>query len=258
MKNHLSWIQKQNNHNTNMKSLKLILGIFTISFIITSCHKGGPWGIRGKGDNVIETRDLSGFDRIDLSIDADVYYTQDSIYKVEISAQQNILAVLKSEVNGTILRFDYKRNVWKHNTVKITVHSPSMRGLTVSGSGNITAQNLLNTDNLEMSISGSGNINLPSMNAKTLKAGISGSGDLKISAGQVDSETINVSGSGNVDLESLMATSAKITVSGSGRITVNVSEDLNVSISGSGDVNYRGRPYITSHISGSGRLIHLD
>ena len=240
------------------KSFKLILCVSLIGALTQSCNKGGPWGIRGTGTNVTETKDITGFDKLDLSIDADIFYTQDSIYKVEISAQQNILAVLKTEVNRSTLSFDYRRNVWDHNKVKITIHSPNLNELNISGSGDITVQNSLTAQTLDLNISGSGNVYLPSLTAQTLKATISGNGDVKISGGSLTSESFHVSGSGTIDAENIQTESCTLKVSGSGDITVNVTESLDVHISGSGDVRYRGKPSVTSDISGSGRLIHLD
>lgn len=241
-----------------MKSIKLILSVVLIALISQSCRKGGPWGIRGKGSNVTETRDLSGFDKIHLSIDGDVFYTQDSVYKVEISAQSNILAVLKSEVSAGELKFDYKRNVWDHNKIKITVHSPNIKRLSISGSGDILVQNTVTATNMELSISGSGSIYIPSLNAQSVSAGISGNGNAEITGGIVKTESFTISGSGNIFTENLNAESCVVKVSGSGNVFVNASENLDVTISGSGNVSYKGKPSITSHISGSGSLIHLN
>lgn len=241
-----------------MKKIKFTLVVAILSLFIQSCHKGGPWGVRGEGSNVTETRTLDGFDKIHLSIDADVYYTQDSIYKVEISAQQNILAILKSEVKNGTLSFDYRRNMGRHNKVKITVHSPEISELSISGSGDIAVQNSIKATRMECSISGSGNILFPSLSGQTLKATISGSGDLKISGGSMSSETFNISGSGNMDTEYLPCESAVATISGSGDISLNASEDLKATISGHGDIRYKGKPVINSSISGTGRLIHIE
>lgn len=241
-----------------MKSIKFILVITVLSCFILSCNKGGPWGIKGQGTNVTETKDLKNFDKIDLSIDADVFYTQDSVYKVEISAQQNILAVLKAEVHNGTLSFDYRRNVWKHNEVKITVHSPDLTELQISGSGDVNLQSALKTGKMKVSVSGSGDVYFPALNADQLEASISGSGDVKVAGGTVVNEKITISGSGNIDAETLQASSAVVKVSGTGKVTVNATEKLDVTISGSGDVYYKGNPALKTSVSGSGRLIRLN
>lgn len=241
-----------------MQIIKFITIVSIISIFSQACRKGGPWGIRGKGNNVTEIRDLKDFDRIQLSIDADVYYTQDSVYKVEISAQSNILTVLKVDVSNSELKLDFKRNVWDHNKIKITIHSPNLKGLSISGSGDINIQNSVYTSDLELNISGSGNIYLPFLNSQNVSARISGTGDITIADGGTKTETLTVSGSGNIEAKNFIAENCTAKISGLGDISVHATETLNVTISGTGDVSYKGKPTVSSNISGLGKLIHLD
>jgi hypothetical protein len=245
--------------NEKMKFIQLLLALSVLSIISQSCYKrGGPWGMKGKGENVKETRDISGFTRIDLSIDADISYTQDSIYKFEISAQPNILKILTTEVKGSTLRMEFQRNVWDHNKIKITIHSPAIEAFSISGSGDIQALNTIVSDDLDLNISGSGNISIPSLQSKKLTAKISGSGNMQISGGKADREDFSISGSGDIDVEKVIASDNSSKISGSGDMILNVTEHLDISISGSGDIRYRGRPTVDSQISGSGKLIHID
>ena len=241
-----------------MKTLKFSLFALFFSFAFFACHKGGPFGIKGKGNNVTELKNLDGFDKIQLSIDADIFYIQDSVFKVEISAQQNILTVLKVEVENHTLKFDFKRNVWEHNKITVTVHSPNMNEFNISGSGNITAQTPITATNMELDISGSGSVYLPSLTAKNLKATISGNGDVKIAGGSLVTQDFEISGSGKIDALDIVTQISTANVSGWGDITIHVVESLKATISGSGDISYKGNPTIDEDISGTGKLIHLD
>jgi hypothetical protein len=241
-----------------MKTTKLILFAIIVSVFSQSCKKGGPFGIRGKGSNITEIRNLSGFDRINLSIDDDVYYQQDSVYFVEISAQANIMAVLKCEVQGTELKFEYRRKVWDHNKVKITVHSPSLKAINLTGNGDITIQNSLNTETLDVNLSGSGSIYIPNLLSQNVTANLSGIGDFKIAGGVIKNETLIISGSGDIDALGAVAESALCKISGFGNIKVHVNESLNAVISGFGDISYKGKPSVISDISGVGKVISLD
>jgi hypothetical protein len=64
----------------------------------------------------------------------------------------------------------------------------------------------------------------------------------------------DVSGSGELDLLQVRARTARIHVSGSGDAAVQVSERLDASVSGSGGVRYAGRPEVHADISGSGSV----
>lgn len=237
-----------------MKPIFFLLTSICILTTVTGCKKNNIIGIIGKGDSVTETREINDFDRISLSTDADVDYTQDSVYYVEVTGQKNILEVLDLKKEGSKLVIDFRKNVWKHNKLKIVIHSPNMKALAISGSGDIRVQNNLQSTDLDLRISGSGNIHLPSLNSSHLDASISGSGDISITGGTTVSQKLSISGSGNMDVLNLNASDCSCKISGSGDMDVRAGETLDVSISGSGDIKYIGRPRINSNISGSGTL----
>jgi hypothetical protein len=235
----------------------LLISIFII-MSLSSCQKNSPWSISGKGNNITETREPGSFSAIHLSIDADVYYTQDSIYKVEVSGQGNILNVLETKVHGDKLDIGFGQPVWMHKEIKIYIHSPNITGLTLSGSGNIIAENNLKSTSMYLKISGSGKIKIPSLITGRIDVKISGSGDINVSGGATSTETINISGSGNVDMLNLLANSCEGKISGSGDILVNLTQSLDATISGSGNIKYKGTAIVNTHISGSGNVIHLN
>jgi hypothetical protein len=236
-----------------MKKINLVLALAGMIFL-SSCEK-----ITGEGPVVTETRNISNFEGIDLRVSADVYFQQSATYKVEVSAQQNILDVLETYVTGNKLVVKYKDNVRvkSHEPVMVLVSAPSSNLFRVSGSGNISATGILNPVNLELDISGSGNINLVEVNTGTIDASISGSGNIKINSGTANHEKLRISGSGNIDLGNVLAQTADTHTSGSGDIRVHASQNLDVKISGSGSVYYKGNPIINSTISGSGKLVHF-
>ncbi|HSH64444.1 MAG TPA: head GIN domain-containing protein [Bacteroidia bacterium] len=240
-----------------MKNLKIIS--FSLLIIgLASCKKEPFWGINGKGSNTTETINYQSFSKIDLGFDADIFYTQDSIYKIEISAQSNIQRVIETEVNKSVLIFRASKRLWHHNPIKITIHSPVINGFYMSGSGNVYAENTLNTTSMDLNVSGSGGISIPILNADNIYGDISGSGKIKIEGGTSKNMYLNISGSGNIDALAMESQKGNIDVSGSGNVKVWITEQLDVHISGSGKVSYKGSPTIDTKISGSGNVIHLN
>lgn len=240
--------------------MKLIQFLIPAAFILlstTSCKKGGIFGMTGKGNPVSQTRSVSGFNKIHLSIDADVYYVQDTFYSVEISAQSNIMSNLETNVSGNKLEIEFDKRVLKHSKITITIHAPDIYALEISGSGKIEAQSAINTSSMKLRISGSGDIYLSSLNAGILDSEISGSGNINLYGGTIGTETLEISGSGDIDALGAVASSATARISGSGNVSLHATDNLNASISGSGDVKYRGNPAVNVNISGSGKIIHL-
>ncbi len=239
------------------KDYFMIRFILPIAFLITlsmtfySCKK-----VIGTGPSVSEIRSMSNFDGISLAMEATVHITQDSLSKVEIIAQQNILDEISTKISGSTLIIMYKPNIQvKGNDVIINISVPKMGVLNVSGSGSIQMQNQLATHDLNLNVSGSGRIHIPSIEADDIRTTISGSGEIDISSGVATSLRSTISGSGNLDALNMQSAQVTTSTSGSGTTRVYATQSLFAEISGSGNVYYRGNPVVESEISGSGKLI---
>ncbi len=240
-----------------MKPLKIVSICLLFITALSSCKKEPFWGINGKGSNVTETINYQNFSKIDLGFNATVLYTQDSIYKIEISAQSNIQNIIETEINKGVLTFKAARRIWHHNPIRIVVHSPEMKGFYVGGSGDILAQNPIHTPSMDIHVSGSGSIVMPALNANDVFTDISGSGKIRVEGGASKNHKMDISGSGNIDALSMEAKKSTVDVSGSGNVKVWVTEQLDVTISGSGKVSYKGSPTLNTKISGSGKVTQI-
>lgn len=233
-----------------MKKWNLLLFGLVILFL-SACEK-----VTGDGPIVTQDRPLTNFKGVDLRMNAQVIYKQAPDYKVEVKAQDNVQNVLVTEVvNGKlVIRVKNDVRLRRHEPITVTVQSPELTRLRVSGSGNITSPSLVNADDLEVDISGSGDIELVDLVGSYLDAAISGSGNLKITSGVVPQQLLRISGSGDIDVADVLSRNVIATTSGSGNTRVNVSEELRVTISGSGNVFYKGQPSISVSTSGSGKV----
>ena len=114
-------------------SLALLLLISVISF--HSCRK-----VIGHGPVVTENRTVLQTLLPLISEYLEImYYTQDSVYKIEIQAQENIIWEIETYVVGNELKIRVNDHVKlrSHEDIRINVSAPSITGLLVSGSGNI-------------------------------------------------------------------------------------------------------------------------
>lgn len=241
-----------------MKSIKIASVLILLLVVISSCRKGSIWGIHGKGPNKTETRKHENFQSIDLRCDGNITYRQDSVYKVEITAQENIVGLIETKVVDSELRFEFLREIRIHDAIEIVVHSPSLTAVVISGSGNFKSNTTLKTNDLNLIVSGSGNITIPTLSCTTMQNTISGSGNISLNAGTGNNASYKISGSGNVYASGFMVKNADVTISGSGNVSLYATDKLDVTASGSGDVRYKGNPLITSKITGSGRLIAIN
>lgn len=240
-----------------MKFVKNILPLIVLIAASTSCQKGIFGSVKGKGPNVTEIRSVTGFNKIKLDMDADITYVQDADYYVEISAQANVLEVIRTDVSAGELRIDTRKWVRRHSNINIIVHSPDIVGLRISGSGNITTSGTISTTYMDLHISGSGNITLAHLATPELESSVSGSGNIKVSSGTSTNAKAAISGSGDIDLLGITSVNANAKISGSGSILIHVTTQLDATISGSGNIKYAGSPTVNTHISGSGSVIHI-
>jgi hypothetical protein len=157
-------------------------------------------------------------------------------------------------VNG-ILKISFKRDVnVRHKEITITTSTNTLKKLVLTGSGSMMPQGNWIVDDLHCVLTGSGMIS-GLIDAERFIGQLSGSGNISIS-GTADFADLSVGGSGNIRMYSLNANEARASVSGSGNIELAVSDKLEAFVSGSGNVFYKGNPgEVLQHVSGSGKVI---
>ncbi len=246
-----------------MKMSKWIFFALISSLTLSGCFidindDGGIDGcIRGEGPIISEELDLNRIDAIDLQLPAKVYIRQGPEQRVEVEAQGNIIDYLEHTVRGGYWEITIdERCVRNMEDMRIFLTLPEITALKISGSGEIISENTLKTDDLDLSIAGSGNISLD-VEADDIDADISGSGNLRL-GGLADEISFTVTGSGDLQAFDLMARKGDIHIDGSGDVEIYVSEELSVSITGSGDVLYKGGASLNVSVSGSGGVIDAN
>jgi len=235
------------------KLVVVILLLVTGLFIFPSCEK-----VVGEGPLVTQTRTVGNFTGVSSEMSGKVNFTIAPDYKVEITAQQNILDVLNTNVVNGVLHIDFKNNVRvkQHEDLLINITAPYADYFRVSGSGNMNVQGDITANNLKVTLSGSGDITVQNaVIADKIDTDISGSGNISIAGGSAVNEDVDISGSGKVEMAGVDAQNAVTHTSGSGDVKLALSTNLDAHISGSGSVYYHGNPIISTHISGSGRVI---
>jgi hypothetical protein len=235
-----------------MKKLIIMSAAAAALFTFSSCKK-----VVGEGPAQTETRNITGFSGVSASIGGKINYTIDPLYKVEITAQPNILDVIEtSKINGHLqIRVRNGVRIKANEEIIVNISAPTADYLHLSGSGDLVVAGIINAANLDLAISGTGDITVPAVTIiDKIDAVISGSGNISVQAGTARNQELRISGSGKLILDGVAAEKAKTTISGSGDMQVNLSQTLDATISGSGSVYYRGHPLISTTISGSGKV----
>jgi hypothetical protein len=135
--------------------------------------------VNGSGQVKTESREVSGFTRVDLAGTGEVTISQGPAESLTIEADDNVLPVLISEVSDSTLKLGTKprTTVRAHSPIRYRVTMKDLTGVTLSGSGSVTANG---------------------MQLRALRTDISGSGTVNVS-GSADRQDIQLSGSGRYE-----------------------------------------------------------
>ena len=148
-----------------------------------------------------------------------------------------------------IAREDGIRNVSGKAIVRVTM--PSLRAITLAGSGTVAAEAM--AEEAEVTIAGTGRVDVTGIEAQDLEVTIAGSGTFA-SAGSVSNLDLNVMGSGSARLDDLKVDRADVNIMGSGDGSFASDGRVEANIMGSGEVTVLGRASCEVTAMGSGKL----
>jgi hypothetical protein len=212
--------------------LTLVAGAVSVAGCNLGNITGG--GITGSGNLKTETRQVSGFTQVDFSQVGTLTIQQTGVEALTITADDNLLPILTSDVSNGVLHLGAKdnQNYNTKNPITYLLSVKTLTGLTLSGAGATQARNL-ETQTMTVTMSGAGSATLQ---------------------GKANDQQVTLSGAGTYDGGDFATKTAKVTVSGVGNAIINASDTLDATVSGVGNVEYIGAPKVTSHISGVGTV----
>ncbi len=213
--------------------------------------------IKGNGNVVTIERTTDDYDGISVSGFYEVELVDGQEGNLTLKGEDNILEYLETEVKGNTLHIksmDNKNLSPSHGEgVFITIPVDEIDKIRLSGSGKFAGMKILKTDDLDIQISGSRNIDLV-IDVNQVKVRTSGSSNIRL-AGNAEELEVRSSGSSNVKAFDLETDEATFELSGSTNVETSVNESLTSKVSGSGNIRYRGNPKkLNSSVSGSGKV----
>lgn len=177
--------------------------------------------VQGNGKITTETRNLSGFTSLDVSGGLIVNVVCQQAAQVEVTADENLLVFLKTEVhNGTLKIFPEGGQVSFTKPVQITVSVPELRNLDASGACRVNLSQA-KTDELAVELNGASRLQATGT-ARTLKA--------------------NVNGASRLDAKELQTARVSVEANGASNATVFASEAIDANANGASSISYYGHP----------------
>ena len=136
-----------------------------------------------ESDNYLsESREITPFNDIDLTIVGEVFFTQSDEYTLKIEGNKDFVKRHKSKVeNGKlIISIDTEYNKGNKNGVTIHISAPEFQQLEFDGVGSFTCNEPLKLKNVDFDYSGVGTLYIKDLKCKQLTANINGVGEAEI------------------------------------------------------------------------------
>jgi hypothetical protein len=200
--------------------------IFALAFGVSACNAK-----RGSGNMKTESRPVSGVHSVEVSGSAKLIVEQGETESLSVTADDNLLQYLTSDVNGSKLTLRTEGAMSRSPTAPITYNLTVKKLNAIGASGEVT-------------------IDAKGIQTDSLAVAVSGSADISIS-GESPDQKVAISGSADYDAKDFNTKDTSIAISGSAKAVVAVTNRLDVKFSGDGQVQYVGMPEITKEISGS-------
>lgn len=241
--------------NMNAKRLACIATIACATvFPAVSMGVADLVGVSGNGHVVERERTVRTFTEIEVSGSEELRVHRGSACRVIVSCDENLQDLYRVRVSGSRLEMGFEPGVriGGFTRVVVDVWIDEFEGLSLSGSGDASIEDVFSSRRFDLVVSGSGSVK-GGLSADDMNVKISGSGAVEM-RGKADSLSVAISGSGDFNADDFDSDAVTIVVSGSGKATLGDSDTLSVVISGSGDVRYEGNPRVSSTVSGSGSV----
>jgi hypothetical protein len=190
-----------------------------VALLLSAC---GLNIVPGSGKVIDEARTVNGYTKIVFAAPGELTISQDDSEALSISAEDNLLPYLRTNVENGVLRISVEplmTLLQPTKPIRYTLSVKTLEGLTLDGSGDIRAEKLEN-DRFALNLNGSGNITLGELTTKnSISANLNGSGTLKVETLFAADLTLTLSGSGDVNFTHLQTATLTTVINGSGTFT---------------------------------------
>lgn len=199
---------------------------------------------------------VTNFDRVRVEGPYIVRVTSGKAASAKATGTAAALDAVIVRVDGRTLIVRRDTNGWggfpqaDKGRVTIAVSVPVLVAASLAGSGAL-AIDAMRGARIDLTLDGSGQMQVGRITADTLNATVAGSADLAM-AGRAATARVDLRGSGAVRAGTLEAADAKISSAGSGQLTLAVKRAADVQALGSGAVDILGTPACTVRNIGSG------
>lgn len=194
-----------------------------------------------------QTRTVRNITAVKVGSGIDLYLRQGNAEKLQITAADDRIDKIVTEVRDGVLHIYFENNNWNWNWGWSNRKSPEarlvfkdLRSISAGGGSDVTSDERLLFDEIKLNAGGGSDIKLE-LNAELVEANAGGGSDIVLS-GNAKYLKANASGGSDFKGKDLRSKYCKVNVSGGSDAFVWVESELTANASGGSDVHYYGNP----------------
>ncbi len=234
-----------------MKTTKIAL-LLLVLISTTSCMFDG-FGIQGNRNVVTEDRKISSdFDVIKVSQGITVYLTQGNDIDLSVEADENIIDLLITEVEGDVLKIYFDKNVSRAKAKNVYLTVDKINQVKTSSGSHVKSEGTFKAKTMRLNSSSGSSINL-SIDAADVIASTSSGANMNL-GGTTQSFKGDASSGSHINAFDLESETGNADVSSGAGINISVSEELTAHASSGGNVRYKGNPVVHQSKSSGGSI----
>jgi len=242
-----------------MKTKTILLALFALSLVFTSCDKDED--VTPSTNVTTVTKTISGYTGLDVSDPFMVYVTfSDAEEKIQIEANANLQQYITCEKQNDrlVISIDDNVDISGGNTVlKVYITTKQLDAFYGTGASSFQLQNELSGNNLLIELTGAsfftGTVDVNQLNSE-----LTGASGLSL-AGNSNSFNIDATGASNMTNYDFVTNYFTADLEGASNVYLTIQQELDVTATGASNVYCKGNGVIVNqNLSGGSQIIKMD
>jgi hypothetical protein len=225
-----------------------------IFLVCTSCIGFGP-SIKGNGKVVKEERRVSNFAGIRVSAGMNVYISQDSVQKVVVEADENLLEAIETRIEDNNLIITVTENIREAKSKKVLVSVHDLNEISAIAGSIVFIEDAFRSEDLKVSSVAGSSLNLNLITNSLVAKAVAGSNILL--KGISDKAELKATAGANIKAKDLKAQTGIAKANSGSNIWLTVVNEIDANANTGGNIYFYGNP-ATKYVKNSsgGNTIH--
>ncbi|MCK0147109.1 DUF2807 domain-containing protein [Arenibacter sp. F26102] len=240
-----------------MGSTSKISLVIAFSILLWSCEKDT---ITASSEITTKDFEFSGYTSLEVNDNFKVYIDfSETEEKLRVQANDNLheYVIVNKESNKLTVKLDNDLSIKGKETLNVFITTKKINNFTIKGNTKLVLENLLETDNLKIHLTGNTFISGP-LEVESLDVDATGNCMVDFS-GSVKTMDVELKGNSEISDYDLSIETLKIDLSGNSNAYLTVNNSISVDASGNSVLSYKGNATIIHQkLSSSSKIVKKD